>query len=142
MFKDNTQGGLSVWQASLAGKNPLRDGEDGGLNVDLGRLIPVSGSGGDLLNAVLDDGLGDGELAIGGLGGDGRALEGVGAAAEGLAASGEGRESNAIDGQLVTRDDVVGEAAAELATGGGRHDLPRTEISGSGGGADGEESSN
>lgn len=57
-------------------------------------------------------------------------------------ASGEGREGNAIDGQLVTGDDVVGEAAAELATGGGRHDLPRAEISGSGGGGADEESSN
>ncbi|KAJ8125794.1 hypothetical protein O1611_g7844 [Lasiodiplodia mahajangana] len=48
-------------------------------------------------------------------------------------ASGEGRECNSVNGELVTRDDVAGEAAAELASGGDRHELPGAEVRGGGG---------
>lgn len=61
----------------------LGGGDDGNLEVDLGRLIPIGDGGAD----CLADGLGDGELAGQGidLGGDGGAVDSVAAAAKGLA---------------------------------------------------------
>ncbi|KAI0452440.1 hypothetical protein F5B21DRAFT_483569 [Xylaria acuta] len=124
----------------MAVSSRLGGGDDGNLDVDLGRLIPISRGGAD----CLADGLGDGDLAGQGvgLGGDGRALNGVGAAAKSLAAGSEGRVGNTVDDGLLARDDVAGEAAAELATGSNRHELPAAEVSARGGGGSGADSEN
>ncbi|KAI1750823.1 hypothetical protein F4782DRAFT_508158 [Xylaria castorea] len=118
----------------------LRDGDDGDLNVDLGRLVPLGGSGAD----CLADSLSDGNHASLGVGvrGDGGALNGVAAAAKGLAASSESRVSHAVDDGLVTGDDVAGEAAAELATRSDRHELPAAEVGTRGGGRSSANSEN